>query len=168
MTREYTYQDLDQFFAQFKRMPEYIALEDAKQFIKNPRPSSFQMKGGSLKLWSILITAALVITVSTVQYFSLPAANHQNPEQPHLQENGVRPDNVMPVSPADSSESVSQEITKTAPIVQTKQDKYESVANELTESDRNSVIKSLNPQNHASSDKSIEYTILFTFGCIRL
>ncbi len=144
MTKDYTYQELDLFFARFKRMPEYITLEDVKQFIQNPGPSSFQMKGGTLKLWSILITASLLITVSSVLYFSLAESSPQNPVQPHLQEKGVPPDTDMIITTRDTSKSVSQEITLLTPTVQTDHDKYESVTNDLAESDRNSVIKSLN------------------------
>jgi hypothetical protein len=75
MTKVYPYQDLDLFFEQFRSMPEYLSLDQVKQFVQHPKPrSSFHLKGRLFRLWAILLTVATVITISTILYFF---AGHQ-------------------------------------------------------------------------------------------
>lgn len=71
MAKEYTYQELETFFDQFKRMPEYITLEKVTQIIRHPSPAfTLPTKGASLRLWTILLTTTAVITVASILYFS--------------------------------------------------------------------------------------------------
>lgn len=157
MTKEHTYQDLDLFFEQFKNMPEYITLEQVTQFIQHPKPSSsFQLKGSTFKLWSILITAASVIAISTILYFSLSGSSNQAQEQSIFHEKSVPPAVTNPVVKTDSSESESQEITHTTHIVQTNPDADEFVSYGETESDKNNGFKALNSQNQDILDTLIE------------
>ena len=157
MRRDFTYQDLNLFFERFKGMPEYISMDQVKQFIQHPKPSSsFRLKGSSFRLWTILITAGSVITISTVLYFNASGSGNQHQDPAATHEESLPPSVVNPAAKADSSETFSQENTPQDPIVKTNPVVYNSETEEGTEPDHYSDIQPVQRLAQGSSDDPID------------
>ena len=110
MKKQYTYQDLETFFDQFKRMPEYITMEKVAQILQQPSPSfTLPRKGASFKLLSILLTTATVISIASILYFSSSSNRGSLGEQIPVKKDILRPDTNAPAVLTDTFRTELQE-----------------------------------------------------------
>jgi hypothetical protein len=134
MKEQYTYQDLESFFDQFKRMPEYISLEQVAQIIQHPSPAFIlPIKGTSLRLWTILLSTTVVITIISILYFSSPSIKDSLGEMIPVMKEILPPVANIPAMTVDTVEMELQESRKQI----RKQKAYERVVESMDKNESN-------------------------------